>query len=224
MWWTFLILVIIIFILLRKTNWYKGFIGEWSVNRILKRIAQSNGGLEMSDFMVKDHVSSSQIDNILLTQKALYVIEMKNYSGMIFGDIQQSKWTMTLKHVKKHRKKRKVYTKTFVSKHSFYSPVLQNQTHIKKLSGIISEKSLPVYNIVVFGKKAILKVSGTKKDTFIVSIKKLQKLINSLEYDLEKTLDLNHQMMLVDSLFNRNITDKLARKSHVNKLKAKYHS
>ena len=55
----------------------KGIIGEWRVHRVLKSAAKKYGGIELYDFMFEDNRSSSQIDNMLLTNKALYVIEVK---------------------------------------------------------------------------------------------------------------------------------------------------
>jgi hypothetical protein len=62
------------------------------------------GGFEFRDYMIPYGEKTSQIDNIFMSQKAIYVIEAKNYQGFIFGSESQVSWTLT-------RKKTKTYTK-----------------------------------------------------------------------------------------------------------------
>ncbi|MBU1019757.1 MAG: NERD domain-containing protein, partial [Firmicutes bacterium] len=128
----YILLLVVLLLLISYVNSPngKGMIGEWRVNKILKKQAIRYGGIELSNFMFEDDKSSSQIDNMLLTQKALYVIEVKNYNGHIFGNEENMNWTVTVKHVnKKKSRSGKVYKKTNISKHQFYNPLKQNRTH-----------------------------------------------------------------------------------------------
>ena len=45
-------------------------------------------------YIPKDNNETSEIDVLFITQKGIFVIESKNYSGWIFGSEKQYKWTM----------------------------------------------------------------------------------------------------------------------------------
>lgn len=69
-------------------------------------------------YIPKDNGETSEIDVLYITQKGIFVIESKNYSGWIFGDEKQGYWTAMLPNKEKNR---------------FYNPIKQNRTHIKWL-------------------------------------------------------------------------------------------
>src|SRR5690554_6099030 len=114
----FIIIIICVIVLVIAVSLYnlptaKGARLEKKIHRILKNLALKHGGIELHDFMFKTETSSSQIDNMLLTSKAIYMIEAKNYNGFIFGSEEQENWTVIIKHVNQKRgKSGKVYTKT----------------------------------------------------------------------------------------------------------------
>ena len=224
--WVYLVLLLLgtILVAFLTSNVGKGMIGEFQVGRVLKKLAYKYGGIEFHDFMFEDDKSSSQIDNMLLTQKALYVIEVKNYKGMIFGNEQHLNWTQTVKHVnQKKGKNGKKYYKTNITKHSFYNPVKQNKTHINKIKSLTDiPERIPVVNIVVFGKRAKLKNVTVEAPNYAIHYWEIKKLIDKLESGYTEIMHLNDQIEFVDTLFNINIKDKKRRKKHVKDLKKKY--
>jgi len=88
-------------------------------------------------------------DLIAITKKGIFVIEMKDYKGWIFGHENHKLWTQSLNSGYSRSKQFK-----------FRNPVKQNDNHIKTIRSILSEKgynNLPVYNVIVFGRDAVLK-------------------------------------------------------------------
>lgn len=220
--------VIVIIVLVLGIKYYyqlpvvKGRIGEKRVDKQLKKCAINYGGVEMTDLMFEDDRSTSQIDNLLLTQKALYVVEVKNYNGHIYGNQVNHNWTMTVKHINTKRSRSgKKYRKTHISKHTFYNPLRQNKTHINKIKKIIPS-DIPIVNIVVFGNKAVLKDVIHNKDVYVVNTKRLTKLIAQLENEFRVSYNLINQVEIIDTFYSFNITDKKERKAHVKRLKKKY--
>ena len=67
---------------------------------------------------------TTEIDLLYITQKGIYVVESKNYSGYIFGSESQKTWTGTLYTGKD------CFGRSKVEKHHFYNPIWQNQAHI----------------------------------------------------------------------------------------------
>jgi hypothetical protein len=224
--WFYVILAILLFLLISfsNSNTYKGWVGERQVEKVLKDCALKYGGIEFRDFMFEDDKSSSQVDNMLLTQKALYVIEVKNYNGHIFGSEENLNWTVTVKHVyKKRSKSGKTYKKTSISKHKFYNPLKQNKTHINKIKNLTNiSNEIPVFNIVLFGKKAYLRDVTHSSSVYVVHYSELKELINKLEEGIDTQIDLDVQTDFVDVIYDINIVDKKRRKGHVKNLKEKY--
>lgn len=84
----------------------------------------------------------TQIDCIAVNEMGVFVIESKDFSGWIYGDFGQKKWTQVLDYGR--------------DKHSFYNPFLQNQAHVDAVRDLIGE-GVPIFSVVVFGNKAVLK-------------------------------------------------------------------
>jgi len=224
MWYILPVVIIVLIALFVRSPKFKGIIGERRVQKILKKCALEFGGIELSDFMFRDDRSSSQIDNMLLTQKALYVIEVKNYQGYIFGNEVNDEWTVTVKHVNtKRTRSGRSYNKVHISKHRFYNPIKQNKTHINKIKNLTDILNvLPVYNIVVFGKNAVIKDVEHSKDSNVLHQKDLFKFIKSQELSLTYEIKTNTQMDIIDELHLINTKDKKQRKEHVRNIRNKY--
>ncbi len=223
-------LVIIILIVIIGYFYYlntptgKGKTLENKIHRTTKNLAKQLGGLELRDLMFQDDLSTAQIDNMLITPKGLYVIEAKNYNGHIFGSEKQENWTMTVKHVnRKKSRSGKVYTKTHISKHSFYNPIRQNQTHINKIIKLMDiHKAIPIHNIVVFGPKAYLRDVTHSNQVFVINSNQIKNLIMNQEKSIEKEVETEEMMNFVDDLIYHNIIDKKEKRDHVRRIKTKY--
>jgi hypothetical protein len=216
--------LLVIFLVFINSPKGKGVIGEWKVNRVLKRAALEYGGIEITDLMLEDNRSSSQIDNLLLTTKALYVFEVKNYTGHIFGSEDQMNWTVTVKHVNKKRSKSgRVYKKTHISKHKFYNPIKQNHTHINKIKNLTNISDvIPVFNIVVFGTNAVIRDVKHSPATYVLHHTEIMRFIHQKEQEIEHTIDDEQLIDIIDLLYSLNIVDKRRRKQHVNDIKSKH--
>jgi hypothetical protein len=91
-----------------------------------------------------------QIDVLFITQKGIFVIESKNYSGNISGAEYQNKWNL----------------RTYRKNYDFYNPVAQNQTHINTLLKII--RSPRFFSLIAFSERCNLEyIDIHKKDVFV---------------------------------------------------------
>lgn len=70
---------------------FKGFMGEFWVKLELKKLDKSKYKI-LNDIMIKDANGTHQIDHIVLSNYGLFVIEMKNYYGLIKGKENDYKW------------------------------------------------------------------------------------------------------------------------------------
>lgn len=132
----------IICVIVSNPNWI-GRHGEKLVERELNLVkALGRGGQILRNvYIPKEDGTTSEIDVVYITQKGIFVIESKNYSGWIFGDENQGMWTASLPNKQKNR---------------FYNPIKQNKTHVKWLSNFLGG-NIPLYSIIVFSERCELK-------------------------------------------------------------------
>jgi predicted RNA-binding Zn-ribbon protein involved in translation (DUF1610 family) len=117
----------------------RGQIGEEYVARVL------GGDLPNEKYVINNLTivtdgKSSQIDHIVITKAGIFVIETKNFSGRVYGRANQKEWKQVLAYGK--------------SRHTFYNPVLQNNTHIYRLRqalGRLAKKDCFI-SVIVFPK------------------------------------------------------------------------
>ncbi len=109
----------------------------------------------------------SQIDLVVPTNVGIFVFEVKDYSGWIFGKGYQSHWTQVLAYGK--------------IKYRFYNPIMQNSNHIKYLKSQLNQfENIPFYSIVVFYGDCVLKnISFVPNGTFLV---KSENVLQEMEY------------------------------------------
>lgn len=116
-------------------------------------------------YVPKDDGGTSEIDVVFITQKGIFVIESKNYSGWIFGDEQSTYWTAMLPNREKHR---------------FYNPIKQNAAHIKWLGKYLSDNT-PLFSLIVFSERCQLKkVSVDSPEVKVIKRDKVYAAVRSI--------------------------------------------
>lgn len=113
---------------------------------------------------------TSQVDCIAVNNKGVFVFESKDYSGWIFGNGNQAKWTQVLAYGKDKRK--------------FYNPIKQNSNHVSVVKKMLGD-GIPVYSVVVFGEKAELKdISYVPRDCRVCSIWRIGDVFRDFKDDV----------------------------------------
>lgn len=112
------------------TDSVKGKVGEVEVNSALNPLFFGKAEHKQINNLViiDDGGKSHQIDHIEIRANGIFCIETKNYSGFIFGNEKDKKWTQCLRRGEKN---------------FFYNPIKQNNSHIFYLRKILDNK----YNI-----------------------------------------------------------------------------
>ena len=172
----------------------RGFMGEFGVKTELKKLPKDKY-IVLNDFMIKSNKGTHQIDHIVISKFGIFVIEMKNYYGVITGNEYKDKWTQHLGR----------------NKYYFNNPILQTYGHIKALEEVLQLDKKNFISIVCFSNQAILNINAKNItqleniNTFIKSYTK-EVVTNNLR-DIEHKLKLN------------NILDKEIRKNHIQNIK-----
>lgn len=155
-----------------KNSWNKvrndiGLYGEYLSYSYLSDTIPGNEHFLFNVYLPKNGGKTTEIDMIMLHETGIYVFESKNYSGWIFGNDAQQKWTQTFSNGQKEH---------------FYNPVFQNAAHIKTLKEVLHiDSEIPVYSIIVFSERCTLKnITVTAKNTFVVKRNDLSRTVMTI--------------------------------------------
>jgi len=141
-----------------------------------------------------------QIDHVVVSRYGVFVIETKNYSGLIVGSAKDSHWTQLLGR----------------RKYKLYNPVRQNSEHVKALSSFLPRfdfENVRLLPIVVFTGDAKLRI---KSDIPVITLDQLSPTIRNYQNEVmsESTRDKIFQV-----LKSANIKGYKAFREHVKRVK-----
>ena len=130
--WYLLPLSIIAIIL--KSPWFKGVLGEWQVNLLIKFFLDKKEYHLIKNVTLATEGGTTQIDHIIVSKHGIFVIETKNMKGWIFGSANQKQWTHKIfKHTSK-----------------FQNPLHQNYKHVKTLEALLNIKNDTLFSVIIF--------------------------------------------------------------------------
>jgi len=117
-------------------------------------------------YIDKKDGSYSQIDIVLITHVGVIVVEVKDFTGWIFGFGHNEKWVQVLGKMK----------------YPFYNPIFQNDGHINSLKNkILGDIDIPFYSLIVFyGDCELKKLSNIPDGTIIIKSNRIVETINSI--------------------------------------------
>ena len=168
--------------------------GEFWVKLELNKLSKKEY-IILNDIMLEDQNGTHQIDHIVISKYGIFVIETKNYYGMIVGDEYQVNWT---KYLGKN-------------KYSFKNPIHQNYGHIKALEEVLHLKEDKFISVICISNQAKVEVN----DKNVVQLDNINELILSYEKEI---ID-SEITRIKDLLKAENITDKTIRNQHVKNIK-----
>jgi hypothetical protein len=115
----------------------------------------------------------SQVDIVLATTQGIVVIEVKSYSGWIFGNGNQTNWTQVMAYGKR--------------KYRFYNPIKQVKSQISSLKNSLNQfDKIPFFSIIVFyGDCRLKEINYVPEGTFIVKPYRIIEALNSIKANNE---------------------------------------
>lgn len=189
--WIFIICTILSAVFYKRI---RGFFGEFWVKTELNKLPK-NRYLVLNDIMIRTSNGTHQIDHIVLSKFGIFVIEMKNYFGLIVGNEYKDKWIQYLGK----------------NKYYFHNPIHQNYGHIKALEEILHLDESKFISIICISNQANLKVNVKN----VTQLDFLNDLIQSYRTEL---LDINLNE-IKNKIELNNISDKTIRKEHIKNIK-----
>ena len=125
---------IFIFAIVIKSAWFKGVLGEWQVNLLIKFFLDKNDYHLIKNVTLPTEDGTTQIDHIIVSIYGIFVVETKNMKGWIFGSENQKQWTQQI----------------FKHKSKFQNPLHQNYKHVKTLEACLNAKNDCIFSVIIF--------------------------------------------------------------------------
>ncbi len=129
-----LLLPAVVLILILRSVWFKGKLGEFKVNLGIRLLLNRREYRLIKNVTLPVRDGSTQIDHLVISPYGIFVIETKNMKGWIFGSPKQAKWT----------------SQFFKRKHQFQNPLRQNHKHVEAVRELLHLGRHQVFNVVVF--------------------------------------------------------------------------
>jgi len=194
----YLLILFLVFILFKIFySEIRGIMGEFWVKMELDKLSEKKY-IVLNDIMIESGGSTHQIDHLIISKYGIFIIEMKNYYGMIIGEEYKTNWTQYLGK----------------NKYNFKNPIHQNYGHVKAIEDILKIDSKKIIPIVCFSNQVKLKV---KTNSSVVKLDNLVQLIK--KFTLIQLQEDNTD--IVEKILKNNIIDKKRRKNHVKMIKEK---
>lgn len=112
----------------------KGFWGELKLRLVMFLFLGTGFKRFHNVTVLLSNSKTSQIDHVVVSRYGIFVIETKNYKGLIDINENTGYWTQSFSR----------------NSYEFYSPIKQNNGHISSMKYLLKNKDYPYFNIVSF--------------------------------------------------------------------------
>ena len=159
-------------------------------------------------YLTKENGDITEIDLIAVSRRGVYVFESKNYSGLILGNENNSKWVQILNKNNKHK---------------FFNPILQNLGHIKAIKhnlNLNGFSDIPIFSFVVFGRRCKIKIDEvTLSNTYVTTIDNLISIIKKIVHEHKEILSTEQKDGIISLLFKASQVDEHIKEKHIQQIK-----
>lgn len=156
-----------------KTFFDKGNYGEFTLYRKIIRIFGKNSVLT-NIYLDNKNTETTEIDVLAISNKGVYVFEMKNYAGYIYGSNTDQYWTQVLN-------KR--------TKNKFYNPLKQNYAHTKSLEKYLEINKELIVPLIVFSNRSRLSKISVDANQHVYQFRDMFKFIKKNEKISERWIE-----------------------------------
>ena len=126
--------IFFIVIIILRSPWFKGWIGEMEINLITKLFLNKDTYHLIRNVVIPADGGTTQIDHIIVSRFGVFVVETKNLKGWIFGKEGDAYWTQ----------------KIFGHSEKFQNPLRQNYKHTRTLAETLGVSDDKMRSIIVF--------------------------------------------------------------------------
>lgn len=188
-------------------------IGKIGEKRIKRKLAWlSNEYITFNDIYLQTGFGTSQIDHLIVSPYGIFIIETKNYKGIIVGSEQAEQWKQYLYGGKSFwGRKSKMYP--------LYNPIRQNKSHVNVIKSTLKKiGNFEIISIIVFPNNTILRTFTP--NYHVTSSSNLRSIIKSYKNRCISDADINRIASKIESSI---ITHKNIHQEHIKNVQQNIH-
>lgn len=187
--------------------------GTWSERDLVIRLLKagvSSDRIFHDLYIQKKDGTYSQVDIAVVTEVGVVVIEVKKYSGWIYGMGNREKWVQVLDYGK--------------AKFPIYNPVYQNDGHIRAIKNSLPNYfNIPFYSLIVFyGNCKLKKISNIPSEVLVVKVNKAIDAFNDILLKIPSSNFYYEEIVAVFKKGVENGDDLEIQNKHVQNLQSMY--
>ena len=169
----------------------KGKYGEYFTYKRLKHFEETGAKFLFNLYISRnDNKGTVEIDILMICSKGIFVFEVKNYGGWIFGSEKRKMWCQIFP---------RGYGRSY--RNYFYNPIWQNASHIKHLKSLLKEK-LNYFSVIVFSDDCTFKQLEIS-DTATLRVVYYQNIVIAVEKFLDKIQEEVLSENKIDEIYNK---------------------
>ena len=176
---------------------YKGERGEKKVSRIADRAFANTTVVPIKNLCLPwPDGRTAQIDELVIADSGIYVIEVKNYKGWIFGNENNQYWTQVLS----------TGIRGESIKNRLYNPIRQNNSHIYCIKKNLKGYKGPIHSLIVFSDEAEFKdVTVNSSGVYVLYQSNLRRVMHEIDsaykgsLSEEEIVDIRGKLLLAAS-------------------------
>lgn len=181
----------------------KGFYGEFQLYRkLVKKLGKSVVLTNL--YLDSKNTETTEIDVLAVTEKGVYVFEMKNYGGYIYGSQKDQYWTQAMNRFVKHK---------------FYNPLRQNYAHIKAVESYLSIDSTKIIPMIVFSNRSRLSKINVGKDDKVYQYRDAIKFVKKTEKNMNNVFSKEDVSNILQKLIERTNMPEEVKQKHIEQVK-----
>lgn len=140
---------------------YRGAEGEKRIAKIADLACSGTSAVPIKNlYLPWPDGRTCQIDELIIADSGIYVIEMKNYKGWIFGNEKNQYWTQVLSSG--------YYGQSI--KNRLYNPIRQNASHVYCIRKNLKGYKGPIHSLIVFSNEAEFKdITVYSSDVYVLN-------------------------------------------------------
>ncbi len=189
------LLAVLTYIVVRLPSYSRGVAAEYKVAKKLASLPPEEY-ITLNDLMLPTSYGTTQIDHVVLSTHGVYVIETKNYSGIITGNEKSEQWEQNI----------------YGYRYKMSNALRQNKVHIDAvIHHACLRSNVPVHNIVVFSSRADVNIYHEHGEVIYINelLTTIQYLRSSEPIFTKEQIDIKANLLL-----QQNIIDPKQRETH----------
>ncbi len=187
-----------------KTLFDRGFYGEFQLYRKVIRVF-GKASVFTNVYLDSQKTETTEVDVIAISDKGVYVFEMKNYGGYIYGSEKDTHWTQAF-----HKR----------SKFRFYNPLRQNYAHTKAVEAYLNLEPKAIYPVIVFSNRSIFSKLNLSDRSHVYRFKEAMRYIRTNEKSQPVLLTHDQKEICLKLLIEKSHMSDEVKTKHIEQIQA----